>query len=856
MVVSSFAQDVTLNFLDGAEAAKTLGLAGMSDSNGSTDGDIADSKSVTISDVTFTISTNEASTPCRLWKQSKGDGQLRTYNGSSLTISSEKNIKSIVFTASKFPATADNGTFDASTKTWTGSSNKITFSFTGTSNINTIVVSLGEGEEGGEPEQPEEPEAPATVSVAEAMAAAANTNVCVNAQAVAITTQGAVLADATDFIYYYGTPNFKVGDAVTVVGPVSVYNNFNQFSAKNEGTTVTVGENTAVTYPAAVVMDGAAVDAWIAAPVRQYVTISGKLTISNNKYYNIAVDGASTGVGSLVNPTAELLEGVADGNNITVTGYAVYASSGKYMNIAATEIKVNEDSEGGTEEPDEPVVGNGVTFDFTNGAEEWGLPVDNAEGVTEGTYSNGTYSISVASTGTAKCYWFKQNKALLVGKQGATITLPAFDFAVGKIVTKGVSGGSAKTSFNIMVNGEAVSTEVTSCKEDHTFEIAESAQAAGTIYTLTVTNANNFQVSAIEIYEVGSEPETPDTPEIEGEVTVKEALAAAEGSNVTVKAQAVAVGTKGAIVADATGFIYYYGTPEFKVGDAVTIAGPVTLYGGFNQFNGTTATVTVGSNSAVTYPTPVEMDGAALDAWIAAPVQQYVSIRGTLSINGNYYNLNVEGAGTGVASLASPATELMEGVSNSSDITVTGYAAYVSGGKYMNIIVTGIKVNTTVELEDPSNTPETAYTVEQAIELIGKSDVYDLSKKVYTKGVIVGTPSVSTQYGNADYNIQTTGGTSTLKVYRGYFLENAKFTAEDQIKEGDEVIIYGQLGMYGDTMEILQSNYIYSLNGNITDGINSVQSDIANSKAYDLTGRVANKNAKGIVIINGKKYVK
>ncbi len=261
---------------------------------------------------------------------------------------------------------------------------------------------------------------------------------------------------------------------------------------------------------------------------------------------------------------------------------------------------------------------------------------------------------------------------------------------------------------------------------------------------------HNAQITKIEVFEVGTEPEEPDTPGVEGEVTVKEALAAAEGSNVTVKAQAVAVGTKGAIVSDATGFIYYYGTPNFKVGDAVTITGPVTPYGGFNQFNGNTAIVTVGSNSAVTYLPPVVMDGAAVDAWIAAPVQQYVSIRGTLSISGNYYNLNVEGAETGVASLASPATELMEGVSNSSDITVIGYAAYLSGSKYMNIIVTDVKVNTTVELQDPTNTPETAYTVEEAIELINKSDVYDLSKKVYTKGVIVGTPSVSLSYGNAE----------------------------------------------------------------------------------------------------------
>ncbi|MEE1222238.1 MAG: hypothetical protein UHL07_01700 [Bacteroidaceae bacterium] len=129
-----------------------------------------------------------------------------------------------------------------------------------------------------------------------------------------------------------------------------------------------------------------------------------------------------------------------------------------------------------------------VTLDFTNGVEEWGLPKESANGVTEGTYSNGTYSISVSTT-TGKAYYLTQNKCLLIGKKDATVTLPAFDFNVGKIVVTGNSGAGGKVTFNIFVGEEAVSTEVTSAKVAQTFEIAEANQAAGTVYTIKVTNA-------------------------------------------------------------------------------------------------------------------------------------------------------------------------------------------------------------------------------------------------------------------------------------------------------------------------------------------------------------------------------
>lgn len=90
----------------------------------------------------------------------------------------------------------------------------------------------------------------------------------------------------------------------------------------------------------------------------------------------------------------------------------------------------------------------------------------------------------------------------------------------------------------------------------------------------------------------------------------------------------------------------------------------------------------------------------------------------------------------------------------------------------------------------------------------------DQTKLVYVKGKIADSPQIDTGYGNATYNISTDGSaTNTLKVYRGYAFGNKKFTATDEIKKADEVVICGKLGTHGTTKELLQGNYIYSLNG-------------------------------------------
>lgn len=89
-----------------------------------------------------------------------------------------------------------------------------------------------------------------------------------------------------------------------------------------------------------------------------------------------------------------------------------------------------------------------------------------------------------------------------------------------------------------------------------------------------------------------------------------------------------------------------------------------------------------------------------------------------------------------------------------------------------------------------------------------------LDKTVYVKGVIVGTPNIELSYGNATYNISDDKKVSDkLKVYHGLYFKGAQFTAQDQIKEGDTLVVSGKLTNYNGTNEFTTGNSIYSING-------------------------------------------
>ena len=157
---------------------------------------------------------------------------------------------------------------------------------------------------------------------------------------------------------------------------------------------------------------------------------------------------------------------------------------------------------------------------------------------------------------------------------------------------------------------------------------------------------------------------------------------------------------------------------------------------------------------------------------------------------------------------------------------------------------------------DITNTPETAYTVAKANDLITAGQ--GLETEVYVIGTITNIEEVSTSYGNATYWIGdgTEYSANDLEIYRGYYLEGENFTAEDQIKVGDKVIVYGKLVDYKGTKEMTTGSSIYSLNG-VTTGISDVKAQtITDGAIYNVAGQRVNKLVKGINIVNGKKVVK
>lgn len=129
-----------------------------------------------------------------------------------------------------------------------------------------------------------------------------------------------------------------------------------------------------------------------------------------------------------------------------------------------------------------------------------------------------------------------------------------------------------------------------------------------------------------------------------------------------------------------------------------------------------------------------------------------------------------------------------------------------------------------------SSTLDNPYTVAKALETANAlSDNETTSDNFYIKGKVTRKantadeigPNSEKKYKDMNYYISDDGTQSKeLYIYRGKYLDGADFTAFDQLKEGDEVIVYGQL-----------QKYIDSKNGN------AVICELKNSKIVKLNGQ-------------------
>jgi hypothetical protein len=250
-----------------------------------------------------------------------------------------------------------------------------------------------------------------------------------------------------------------------------------------------------------------------------------------------------------------------------------------------------------------------VTLDFTSN-DVWKLPTDYTKD--KATFSNGTYTITLeAASNGYKFNTYKGSECLIFGKKDATLTLPAFNFEVERIDIVGTSSASAKTTQNIFVDGNPVSTETTGAKGTNSYVIAEASQKAGTIYTLKVTNGNNSQVSKILIWKKGTAPapvSIKNTPETAYTVAkAKELYDAGEAlsDSVYVKGIVSKVEAKGfdtyknlnIFISDdgkeekVNPFEAYacndLGNKEFTSADAVKVGDEVIVYGNLTKYGNT-----------------------------------------------------------------------------------------------------------------------------------------------------------------------------------------------------------------------------------------------------------------------------
>lgn len=153
-----------------------------------------------------------------------------------------------------------------------------------------------------------------------------------------------------------------------------------------------------------------------------------------------------------------------------------------------------------------------------------------------------------------------------------------------------------------------------------------------------------------------------------------------------------------------------------------------------------------------------------------------------------------------------------------------------------------------------NGTVESPYTVADAIAMNAAKALP--SDTAYYTGVIKYIKNVDTgAYGNAEYSIAaSTSAADTLLVYRGYFLQGHKFTAKDQIKVGDNVVVKGKLIFYNEqTLELGTRNYIYSLNGKTTDDTKVTPKDTASyTVAQALAVLKAGTATTDVVYVTGK----
>ena len=290
-------------------------------------------------------------------------------------------------------------------------------------------------------------------------------------------------------------------------------------------------------------------------------------------------------------------------------------------------------------------------------------------------------------------------------------------------------------------------------------------------------------------------------------------------------------------ISDGTGTVYIYGTNDkdgkpqndpisswgLEVDDIVTLEGPKKTYNGTVELENAIVVKVekwfVKMIDPVSAPT-IAKEGGVLNVKAAFKGKGVVP---TIADDCNWIHYKKIEITAGKATAVDPnpadtavisfTIDANEGVTRKGGVTF-----YSTNGE------SGSSVTWEIVQKGISNPPAGDGTEASPYNVIAALDAAKVgAKNVYVKGVVCQAPSTfNASNGYLGYYISVDGKQEDqLQVYHGFSFGGAHFTAQDDIKVGDVVIIKGNLKMYNGAAEIDANNQLVVLNAQTTmDGIN------------------------------------
>ena len=193
--------------------------------------------------------------------------------------------------------------------------------------------------------------------------------------------------------------------------------------------------------------------------------------------------------------------------------------------------------------------------------------------------------------------------------------------------------------------------------------------------------------------------------------------------NYTVKGTIVAKSTRGFVLGDGTGYVYYYkgSAVDQNIGDIVKLSGAVSAASNYKVFQFTnTAVITTATESNYEAEDPTVISGSDMDGVVTGSdilLSNYVQYQGTLTVSGTYYNItSIDGATTAKGSISYPTSTDFASL-NGKVVTVTGYYVGVSSSQYYNTMIGSIEEVITSVAAPTFNPVAGAYTGTQSVTI-------------------------------------------------------------------------------------------------------------------------------------------